>query len=351
MKTCFVCRLFFEFFLVLLQDLERNISKHLRKKTPRLRRHFWQGIKVFSIQRAMRKHWWVRKDEWISSHFTYLCLENKKVRKVSIWQANFAKWEPGHGRFRYRHPWKHYLIVGSLTRECAYRIDALNGHLFSHLQVLYSLYYMQQFQNTHTHLGQELLHDAPTTILHMQYFNQFVWPITYCDFNKNCVNQAFYVLIMQMHVEVGGKLEDICTKISLESSKAMQELASAIKTMTIPSSSSPHITNLKEAAENLQCLLKSELWKDVEFLQVIPVITVTSVLIEIVVCVEKIANSVHELARIAKFKNKKEHPELNYVSKEKSKAESSKVGILPDHEVVVTVKDWHSESLSTANNH
>lgn len=144
---------------------------------------------------------------------------------------------------------------------------------------------------------------------------------------------------MQMHVEVGGKLEDICTKISLESSKAMQELASAIKTMTIPSSSSPHITNLKEAAENLQCLLKSELWKDVEFLQVIPVITVTSVLIEIVVCVEKIANSVHELARIAKFKNKKEHPELNYVSKEKSKAESSKVGILPDHEVVVTVKD------------
>lgn len=143
---------------------------------------------------------------------------------------------------------------------------------------------------------------------------------------------------MQMHQDVCGKLEDLCTKISLESANAMKELASAIKTMTIPSSSTCHITNLKEAAENLQCLLKSELWKDVEFLQVIPVINVTSVLTEIVVCVEKIANSVHQLALTANFKHKMD-PKLNNISKDKSKAESSKVGILPDHEVVVTVKD------------
>ncbi|KAL8115391.1 hypothetical protein AgCh_022034 [Apium graveolens] len=204
----------------------------------------------------------------------YKSVLNSKSNEETL--ANFAKWEPGHGRFMYRHPWKHYLIVASLSRECAYRIDALNSHLSSRIQ---------------------------------------------------------------MNEEVGSKLEDICTKISLESSKAMQELASAIKTMIIPSSSTSHITNLKESAENLQCLLKYELWKDVEFLQVIQVVTVTSILIEIVVCVEKIANSVHELAGIAKFKNKKDHPKSNNVSKEKSKAESSKVGILPDHEVVVTVKD------------
>ncbi|KAK1394449.1 Aluminum-activated malate transporter [Heracleum sosnowskyi] len=204
----------------------------------------------------------------------YKMVLNSKSNEETL--ANFAKWEPGHGRFMYRHPWKQYLIVGSLTRECAYRIDALNGHLSSHLQ---------------------------------------------------------------MHTEVGGKLEDLCTNISLESAKAMKELASAIKTMTMPSSSTSHITNLKEATENLQCLLKSELWKDVQFLQVIPVVTVTSILTEIVVCVEKIANSVHELAMTAKFKNKVVGPKLNNITKEKCKAESSKVGILPDHEVVVTVKD------------
>lgn len=141
-----------------------------------------------------------------------------------------------------------------------------------------------------------------------------------------------------MHEEVGDKLEDLCTQISLESAKVLRELSSAIKTMTIPSSSDFHITNLKEVTENLQCLLKSELWKDVEFSQVLPVVTVTSILTDIVLCVEKIATSVHELAVVAKFKNKVDQ-KLNNVTKEKSKAESSKVGILPDDEVVVTVKD------------
>ena len=50
-------------------------------------------------------------------------------------QANFASWEPGHGRFPFRHPWKLYLKVGTLARECAYRIEALNGCLNADIQV------------------------------------------------------------------------------------------------------------------------------------------------------------------------------------------------------------------------
>lgn len=46
-----------------------------------------------------------------------------------ILQANFARWEPGHGRFQFRHPWKQYLKAGTLTRQCAYRIEALHGRL------------------------------------------------------------------------------------------------------------------------------------------------------------------------------------------------------------------------------
>lgn len=50
-------------------------------------------------------------------------------------QANFAKWEPRHGRFRYRHPWDQYLKIGMLVRECAYRVDALSGYLNSEMKV------------------------------------------------------------------------------------------------------------------------------------------------------------------------------------------------------------------------
>ncbi|KAJ6963982.1 hypothetical protein NC652_002306 [Populus alba x Populus x berolinensis] len=35
----------------------------------------------------------------------------------------------------FRHPWKLYLKVGTLARECAYRIEALNGCLNADIQV------------------------------------------------------------------------------------------------------------------------------------------------------------------------------------------------------------------------
>lgn len=109
---------------------------------------------------------------------------------------------------------------------------------------------------------------------------------------------------MQMPEEIRRKVQDIFTKTSLNSGKAMKELAIAIKTMTTPSSSdNSHIANSKTAAETLKSLLKSDLWKDVEFVQVMPVATLASVLIEIILCVEKITESVHELALLAQFKN------------------------------------------------
>jgi hypothetical protein len=55
--------------------------------------------------------------------------------EMMFWQANFASWEPCHGRFQFRHPWKQYLEIGNLTRDCAYRIDALSGYLNSDVQV------------------------------------------------------------------------------------------------------------------------------------------------------------------------------------------------------------------------
>lgn len=58
-------------------------------------------------------------------------------------QANLARWEPGHGRFRLRHPWKQYLKIGALTRKCAYHIEALNGYLGSDTKVpFFPIYYI-----------------------------------------------------------------------------------------------------------------------------------------------------------------------------------------------------------------
>ncbi|KAH9316159.1 hypothetical protein KI387_024786, partial [Taxus chinensis] len=48
--------------------------------------------------------------------------------------ANFATWEPGHGKFGFRHPWKQYVKVGGMLRHMAYCVVALHGCLRSEYQ-------------------------------------------------------------------------------------------------------------------------------------------------------------------------------------------------------------------------
>ncbi|KAJ0084053.1 hypothetical protein Patl1_30308 [Pistacia atlantica] len=157
--------------------------------------------------------------------------------------ANFAKWEPGHGRFQFRHPWNQYLKIGTLARQCAYRIDALNGYLNTEIQ--------------------------------------------------------------QPSSEMRYKIEEVCKEMSLECGKALKELALAIKATSQPSSANTntHIENSKSAAKNLNSLLKSSVWEDTDILAAVPVAAVASLLIEVVDCTEKIAESVYELASMANFKS------------------------------------------------
>ncbi|KAK4441329.1 Aluminum-activated malate transporter 2 [Sesamum alatum] len=154
--------------------------------------------------------------------------------------VNSAKWEPGHGRFRYRHPWGQYLKVGRSIRECAYKIDALNGYLNSE---------------------------------------------------------------MQTPMEIRSKVQESCTKMSSECSCALRELAKGLKTMTRAMSAEPHIRNAKTAAKNLKSSLQTSLWPDTDLLDIIPAAAVASLIVDIVSCTIKIADSVHELACLSKFKN------------------------------------------------
>ncbi|CAK7342031.1 unnamed protein product [Dovyalis caffra] len=155
--------------------------------------------------------------------------------------ANFARWEPRHGRFGFRHPWKQYLKVGALSRQCAYQIEALNGYI-------------------------------------------------------NSDNQA--------RLEFRCKIQEPCTKMSTECGKALKSLASAIKTMTVPSSPNVHVENSKTAVNDFKIALKTvSLEQDQDILAIIPAATVASILIEIVKCVERISESVHELSNLAHFKS------------------------------------------------
>ncbi|XP_061957721.1 aluminum-activated malate transporter 2-like [Populus nigra] len=176
----------------------------------------------------------------------YKSVLNSKNMEESL--VNFARWEPGHGQFKFRHPWKHYLKFGSLTRQCAYRVEALNGYLNSDIK-------------------------TPP--------------------------------------EIQGMIQDSCTKMSSELGKALKELALAIKRMTPPSSASSHLVKSKNAAKNLKLLLYSDLCSGINLLEVVPAVTVTSLLFEVISCTEKIAEAIHELASLAQFENvEQEKPKL-----------------------------------------
>uniref|UniRef100_A0A5B6YRQ4 Putative aluminum-activated malate transporter 2-like n=1 Tax=Davidia involucrata TaxID=16924 RepID=A0A5B6YRQ4_DAVIN len=119
----------------------------------------------------------------------YKSVLNSKSTEESL--MNFAKWEPRHGRFRYRHPWEQYLKIGALTRQCAYRIEALHGYLNSEIQT---------------------------------------------------------------PLEIRVKIQESCTKMSSESSCALKELALAMRAMIEPSTANTHIENSKIAAKKPQIL-------------------------------------------------------------------------------------------------
>ncbi|KAF2313316.1 hypothetical protein GH714_010305 [Hevea brasiliensis] len=115
---------------------------------------------------------------------------------VFEYTANFARWEPSHGRFNFRHPWKMYLRVGASLRSCAYCIQTLNGCLNSEIQ-------------------------AP------EYLKKH--------------------------------LSNPCTKLIFSASNALNELATTVKTMIKPSNkdSSTGFEDMQYAAQELKNALKS----------------------------------------------------------------------------------------------
>ncbi|CAK9151058.1 unnamed protein product [Ilex paraguariensis] len=55
----------------------------------------------------------------------------KKKESDYKWQANYARWEPWHGKFGFSYPWEKYLEIGEVLRELAATIFSLKACLQS----------------------------------------------------------------------------------------------------------------------------------------------------------------------------------------------------------------------------
>ncbi|XP_078167076.1 aluminum activated malate transporter family protein [Carex rostrata] len=178
----------------------------------------------------------------------YKAVLNSKASEES--QANLARWEPRHGRFGFRHPWSEYLKVGISMRYTAYCIEALNGCINSEIQ-------------------------APNSV-------------------KEC-------------------LSDECKKLVTQCAMVLKELSKSIKEMAQSSSLDLLVYDMNMAVQDLQDALRSlpsQLQEKAQvqnvatmpLMEVLPVITVASLLTEISVRIEGIVDAVDSLRELAGFK-------------------------------------------------
>ena len=107
--------------------------------------------------------------------------------------------------------------------------------------------------------------------------------------------------------EMNVKFQEACIKMSVESSKALNELSIAIKKMSQPLKAKPHVQNAKQAAQNLKLLLTANIWKNLNLSEVTSDITVGTLLVDMVGCTKDIVDAVNELATLAKFKDVKDN--------------------------------------------
>ncbi|KAL9687818.1 hypothetical protein QQ045_032225 [Rhodiola kirilowii] len=192
----------------------------------------------------------------------YKCVLNSKATEDSM--ANLARWEPPHGSFSFRHPWKQYLKVGASMRSCAYCIETLTG----------------------------------------------------------CVDFG-----AQTSGLLSNQIGDVCVKLSSASSNVLRELSSTVKSMTkspkvdfLVGEMNFAIQELQRATRTFPHLLahssppqiieashdspsdhikKSE---ETPIMQVLPLATLVTLVIEIAARIEQIVDTVDELSTLAEFK-------------------------------------------------
>ncbi|KAJ8527081.1 hypothetical protein K7X08_029558 [Anisodus acutangulus] len=119
----------------------------------------------------------------------------------------------------------------------------------------------------------------------------------------------------QVPTEFHKRIEEACTKMSIESSKVLKELSSSIRTMTQPSSSAAetHLRHSKTAVDDFKDILATTetllLSNKLDLLEIFSAVTVASVFSDVINCVDKISEAVEDLLVQAHFKKDKKNKE------------------------------------------
>nr|ABC86748.2 ALMT1-like protein [Zea mays] len=173
----------------------------------------------------------------------YKSVLNSKATEDSL--CNFAKWEPCHGKFKFRHPWSQYQKLGALSRQCASSMEALASYVI--------------------------------TLTRTEY--------------------------PEARPELRSEVRTACRQMSLHSAKALRELSAAMRTMAVPPSpANAHMSAAAKAAKDLRVELE-----DADLAQAMHVAVVASLLSDLVTKAKQITESVGTLARLARFVKNNDH--------------------------------------------
>ncbi|RDX60354.1 Aluminum-activated malate transporter 10, partial [Mucuna pruriens] len=184
-----------------------------------------------------------------------------KIYIIVILKANLARWEPPHGRFNYRHPWRQYVKIGASMRSCASCIDALIGCINSDHKASDDM--KKKMRSVSMKVG------------------------------GNCASVIRELASIMRNMKKSSKL-DILLK---EMNGGAQELGSLLN-------SYPNLVNA--ASQNAKCTETASADDpaakiEMPLMEIIQVVTVDSLLIEIVGRVEGIVEAVEELSDLAEF--------------------------------------------------
>ncbi|KAF8090845.1 hypothetical protein N665_0463s0004 [Sinapis alba] len=225
----------------------------------------WAGSQLNRLVQSCVAEYFNTKDMTINEDEMKLqrfkCVLNSKGTEEAM--ANLARWEPAHGSFNFRHPWQQYVKIGATMRRCAYCLE--------------NLCICMNYET-----------EAPDQV-------------------KNHFGEA-------------------CLKLSSSSSKILRELADMIKNTRKSSKMDYLVFDMNSAVQDLQETLKTvpietnkpeeEKEEDVKseedkkgdrtmpmsLLEVLPVATLVSLLIENAARIQTTVEAVDELANLADFK-------------------------------------------------
>ncbi|TVU27974.1 hypothetical protein EJB05_19480 [Eragrostis curvula] len=177
----------------------------------------------------------------------YKCVLNSKASEDA--QANLARWEPAHGKFGFRHPYSHYAKIGAAMRGCAYCVEALNSCVVAEAQ-------------------------APEHVKQL--------------------------------------LREVCARVGAQCARVLREASRSVETMTSSRTLDFAVADMNTAVHELQGDMRSlpsmlaVKLSETSLMDMMPLFTVASLLVEISTRIEGVVDAVETLATLAEFKEASE---------------------------------------------